>query len=190
MGRHLEMTARSGDLTIGLPCLTLVGSGFERMPQSVINHTDAFSEVAYMTQTQSVLNRQAIVEKATPKSLRQRVLVVEDELIIGEIAAEALTDAGFEVFTASSAEEAEVILADVSIDVLFTDVDLGGRDGFDLAQSALFLQPLLSVVFTSGRSRTCHGMCSSVGVPFLAKPYRLPELVETIERVLDRDPTQ
>jgi DNA-binding response OmpR family regulator len=143
-----------------------------------------------MAQIQSLLNRPATAEKAAPKSLRQRVLVVEDELIIGEIATEALTDAGFEVFTASSAEEAEVILADVSIDVLFTDVDLGGRDGFDLAQSALFLQPLLSVVFTSGRSRTCHGMCSSVGVPFLAKPYRLPELVEMIESVLGRDRTQ
>lgn len=143
-----------------------------------------------MAQIQSLLNRPASAEKVASKSLRQRVLVVEDELIIGEIAAEALTDAEFEVFTASSAEEAEVILAEVSIDVLFTDVDLGGRDGFDLAQSALFLQPLLSVVFTSGRSRTCDGMCSSVGVPFLAKPYRLPELVGMIERVLDRDPTQ
>lgn len=143
-----------------------------------------------MTQIQSLLKRPAKAEKAASRSLRQRVLVVEDELIIGEIAAEALSDAGFEVFTASSAEEAEIILADVSVDVLFTDVDLGGRDGFDLAQSALLLQPLLSVVFTSGRSRTCHGMCSSVGVPFLAKPYRLPELIEMIEGVLDRDPTQ
>jgi DNA-binding NtrC family response regulator len=160
------------------------------MPQSAINHTDAFSEVAYMAQIQSLMNRPATVGEVVAKSLRQRVLVVEDELIIGEIAAEALTDAGFEVFTASSAEEAEVILAGVSIDVLFTDVDLGGRDGFDLAQSALFVQPLLSVVFTSGRSRTCHGMCSSVGVPFLPKPYRLPELVDMIERVLDQDPTQ
>ncbi|MBD2745694.1 response regulator [Microvirga sp. BT688] len=143
-----------------------------------------------MTQIHSLLNRPATREKAAPKSFRQRVLVVEDELIIGEIAAEALTDAGFEVFTASSAEEAEIILSDVSVDVLFSDVDLGGRDGFDLAQSALSVQPLLSVVFTSGRSRTFHGMCTSVGVPFLAKPYRLPELVEMIERVLDRDPPQ
>lgn len=143
-----------------------------------------------MPPIQSLLNLSVKAEKSSPKSLRQRVLVVEDDLIIGEIAAEALTDAGFEVFTASSAEEAEIILADVSVDVLFTDVDLGGRDGFDLAQSALLLQPLLSVVFTSGRSRTCHGMCWSVGVPFLAKPYRLPELIEMIERVLDREPTQ
>ena len=129
-------------------------------------------------------------KKPTPKSQRQRVLVVEDELIIGEIAAEALIDAGYEVFTAASAEEAEIILRDVSVDVLFTDINLGGRDGFELAQAALSLQPLLSVVFTSGRSRICHGMCASVGLPFLAKPYRLTELVEAVERALKATTTQ
>ncbi|WP_262028102.1 response regulator [Microvirga sp. Mcv34] len=129
-------------------------------------------------------------KKPAPKSLRQRVLVVEDELIIGELAAEALIEAGYEVFTAASAEEAEVILRDESVDILFTDIDLGGRDGFDLAQVALSLQPLISIVFTSGRSRICHGRCVSVGVPFLAKPYRLTELVETVERALKPRSTQ
>ncbi len=128
--------------------------------------------------------------KPAVKSLRQRVLVVEDELIIGEIAAEALIDAGYEVFTAASAEEAEIILRDMSVDVLFTDINLGGQDGFELAQTALSLQPFLLVVFTSGRSRICHGMCASVGLPFLAKPYRLTELVETVERALKARSTQ
>ncbi len=85
---------------------------------------------------------------------------------------------------AASAEEAEVVLRDMSLDLLFTDIDLGGRDGFELAQTALSLQPLLSVVFTSGRSWICHGRCQSAGVPFLAKPYRLADMVETVERAL------
>jgi len=129
-------------------------------------------------------------KRSGPKSLRQRVLVVEDELIIGEIAAEALMEAGYEVFTAASAEEAEILLRDVSVDVLFTDIDLGDQDGFELARAALSLQPLLSVVFTSGRSRICHGLCASVGVPFLAKPYRLTELLETVERAVKATSTQ
>jgi DNA-binding NtrC family response regulator len=143
-----------------------------------------------MTPILSPRTRPELAKKPAPKSLRQRVLVVEDELIIGEIAAEALTDAGYEVFTAASAEEAEILLRDVSVDVLFTDIDLGGQDGFELAQAALSLQPLLSVVFTSGRSRTCHGLCASVGVPFLAKPYRLTELLETVERAVKATSTQ
>ena len=129
-------------------------------------------------------------KKSAPKCLSQRVLVVEDELLLGEIAAETLADAGYEVFTAASAEEAEVMLRDMSVDLLFTDVDLGGQNGFELAQTALSLQPLLSVVFTSGRSRICHGMCRSLEVPFLAKPYRLADLVETVERALRATTTQ
>ncbi|WP_245435565.1 response regulator [Microvirga calopogonii] len=82
-----------------------------------------------MTPILSPWSRPAPAKARLPKNLCQRVLVVEDELIIGEIAAEALTEAGFEVFTAASAEEAEVILAEVSVDVLFTDINLGGRDG-------------------------------------------------------------
>jgi DNA-binding response OmpR family regulator len=111
-------------------------------------------------------------------------------LIIGEIAVEALTDAGYEVFTAASAEEAEIILKDLSVDALFTDINLGGRDGFELAQAALSLQPLLTVVFSSGRSRIYHGMCESAGIPFLPKPYRVTELVETIECALKATTTQ
>jgi DNA-binding NtrC family response regulator len=143
-----------------------------------------------MTPILSPWTRPEPKKKPGPKSLRQRVLVVEDELIIGEIATEALMDAGYEVFTAASAEEAEILLQDVSVDVLFTDINLGGQDGFALAQAALSVQPLLSVVFTSGRSWICHGMCESVGVPFLAKPYRLTELVETVERALKTATTQ
>jgi DNA-binding NtrC family response regulator len=138
----------------------------------------------------SPLARPNQAKRSAPKSMRHRVLVVEDELIIGEIAAEALTDAGYEVFTAASAEEAEIILRDMSVDVLFTDINLGGQDGFELAQAALSCQPLLSIVFTSGRSRICHGICASVGVPFLAKPYRLTDLVEMVKRALMAVTTQ
>jgi DNA-binding response OmpR family regulator len=143
-----------------------------------------------MTPILSPWTRPDPAKKPAPRCLRQRVLVVEDELLIGEIAAEALTDAGYEVFVAASAEEAEVVLRDMSVDLLFTDIGLGGRDGFELAQTALSLQPLLLVVFTSGRSWICHGMCQSAGVPFLAKPYRLAEVVETIERALRVTATQ
>jgi DNA-binding response OmpR family regulator len=143
-----------------------------------------------MTPILSPWTRLVPAKKPAPKCLRQRVLVVEDELLLGEIAAEALRDAGYEVLTAASAEEAEVMLRNVSVDTLFTDIDLGGRDGFELAQTALSLQPLLAVVFTSGRPRLRHGMCQSVGVPFLAKPYRLAALVETIEQALKANTTQ
>ena len=114
---------------------------------------------------------------------RWRILVVEDELMLGATAAEALEEAGFAVLTAASAEEAEVLLAHEAVDVLFTDIDLGGRDGCDLAARALDMQPGLRVIFTSGRSRRYHESRLPIGASFLAKPYRLSELIDEIDRV-------
>jgi CheY-like chemotaxis protein len=133
-----------------------------------------------MTPILSLWSRRSQPEHQLPDIVRKRILVVEDDLIVGALAAEALEDAGFAVLTAASAEEAEVILGQEAVDVLFTDIDLGGRDGFDLADRALEVQPWLSVVFASGRSRRCHGDRIPDGAPFLAKPYRLSDMIGEI----------
>jgi DNA-binding response OmpR family regulator len=133
-----------------------------------------------MTPILSFWGRRTQPEHQLPDIVRKRILVVEDDLLVGALAAEALEDAGFAVLTAASAEEAEVILGQEAVDVLFTDIDLGGRDGFDLADRAIEVQPWLSVVFASGRSRRCHGDRIPDGAPFLAKPYRLSDMIGEI----------
>jgi CheY-like chemotaxis protein len=115
---------------------------------------------------------------------RTRVLVVEDDLLVGLVAAEALEQAGFIVLTAASAEEANVILAEEAIDVLFTDIDLGGLDGCDQAHRALKTRPGLAVILTSGRSLRCHAERIASGAAFLSKPYRLPHLVDEVLRAV------
>ncbi len=113
-----------------------------------------------------------------------RVLLVEDDLMVGAVAAEALEEAGFVVLIAASAEEAEVIFGQEIIDVLFTDIDLGGRDGCDLARRLLKAQPDLPVVLASGRSRRCHADRIPVGATFLAKPYRLSHMIDEVHRAV------
>jgi DNA-binding NtrC family response regulator len=112
------------------------------------------------------------------------VLVVEDDLTVGAVAAEALEEAGFGVLIAASAEEAEIILRQEMIDVLFTDVDLDGRDGCDLAHRALKAQPNLPVVLASGRSWRCHAARIPAGAAFLAKPYRLSHMIDELHRAV------
>jgi DNA-binding NtrC family response regulator len=123
-----------------------------------------------------------------PEASSARILVVEDDLMIGAAVADALEDAGFVVLTAASAEEAEIILGQEMIDVLFTDIDLGGRDGCDLAHRALKAQPDLSVILASGRSRRCQGDRIPAGARFLAKPYRLPQMIGEVHRAWQERP--
>ena len=110
------------------------------------------------------------------------VLIVEDEPQIQELVAVNLEHSGHKVLRAASAEEAEIILGQEMVDVLFTDIDLGGRDGCDLAQRALRAQPELSLILASGRARRCHEDRIPAGAAFLAKPYRLPQMIREVHR--------
>jgi CheY-like chemotaxis protein len=104
---------------------------------------------------------------------RASVLLVEDEPMICDFAAEALTEQGFEVRAVSTANEALRYLASGStVDVLFTDVNLpGGMDGAELAQRARALLPNLPVMYTSGRRSTIEDLDPVEGSMFVAKPY-------------------
>jgi len=115
---------------------------------------------------------------------RTRVLAVEDDLLVGAVAAEALEEAGSTVLFAASAEEANIILAEEVIDVLFTDIDLGGLDGCELGQQALKARPELAMILTSGRSRRCHADRLPPRAAFLAKPYCLSHMVDEVLRAL------
>lgn len=83
------------------------------------------------------------------------VLVVEDDPLVRLDTALALSDAGFAVIEAGTADEAIDILADRShIGLVFTDIEMPGRhDGLDLIDVVSETRPGLPVLVTSGRRR-------------------------------------
>jgi len=104
---------------------------------------------------------------------RARVLLVEDEPLICNLAVEALEEQGFDVCAVATAGEAlRCLNSGKPIDVLFTDVNLaGGMDGEALAQRARELRPHLPVMYTSGgQSRVLH-LDPVEGSMFIPKPY-------------------
>ena len=79
-----------------------------------------------------------------------RVLVVEDEILVGEWVAHELTEQGFAVQAVTNAHDAVGHLAAEAVDVLFTDLNLPGDvDGAALARRARQLWPNLAVVYAS-----------------------------------------
>ncbi len=110
------------------------------------------------------------------------VLVVEHDSHMLEVATETLQTFGYQVIAATNASEALIILQhDVPIDILFTDVVMPrGMDGVRLAQEATRLRPAMRVLLASGYPREAlrHGAGLTDGMPFLAKPYSVPQLVE------------
>jgi len=109
-----------------------------------------------------------------------KILLVEDEMLLRELALEDLTDAGFEVSPASDGDHAMSILEeDRAFDLLFTDIKMPSSiDGHELAQRAKSLIPGLKVVYASGLADTG---AAGDGERYLTKPYRR----ETLFALLD-----
>ena len=110
-----------------------------------------------------------------------RILLVEDEMLVRELAFEDLSDAGHEVTTAGSGDEALGILrAGQRFDVLFTDIRMPGEIvGWQLAAEAKQLIPGLKVVYATGLNDDTGRMAD--GERMLTKPYRKHDLLGAID---------
>jgi CheY-like chemotaxis protein len=113
---------------------------------------------------------------------RITVLVVEDEALLRMVIVLELEDAGFEVVAASNATEAiEYLVANKSISVMFTDVDMpGGIDGLKLAAAVRDRWPPIKIIVTSGVHKIDVSILPEEG-RFMPKPYS-PEGVVRIIR--------
>ncbi|MBV9260413.1 MAG: response regulator [Pseudolabrys sp.] len=114
-----------------------------------------------------------------------KVLLVEDEVLISGLVAEALSDEGFEVFAVETADAALTYLqTGGDADVLFTDINLPGEiDGAALAVEARKLRPELPIVYTSGRFIAAEVAPLVPRSVFVAKPYDPLEVCTLISRL-------
>jgi CheY-like chemotaxis protein len=108
-----------------------------------------------------------------PTPTRARILVVEDEALIGEMVAGALEEQGFDVHIEPDAAGAlRYVESGARVDALFTDINLpGDMNGSELASRIRRLRPEMPIVYASGQ---WHPSDKDRLVPrsvFLAKPY-------------------
>ena len=117
------------------------------------------------------------------------ILVVEDSAEVRSYSVMVLSELGYRVLEAGSAEEAIAILrSDSRIDLLFTDVILPGRSGKLLADEAQELRPGLKILYTTGYSRNAivhHGRLDA-GVQLITKPFTFEEVAKRVRDVMDR----
>lgn len=116
----------------------------------------------------------------TAKPCRRRVLLVDDNADLAELTAQVLTLAGFEVRVAWSADEAIGVLVEQKVDVLFSDINMPGASGLDLAREAKAQWPQVHIVLTSGRAFNELARAPP-GTTFIAKPYRLQDLLALLD---------
>lgn len=104
------------------------------------------------------------------------VLLVEDELLVRELAAEDFRDMGFAVTAASDGEEAMTYVeGGRRFDLLFTDIRMPGSvDGWQLARAAMTALPGLKVIYATGLGELGHAL--SECERYVQKPYHIGDL--------------
>lgn len=112
-------------------------------------------------------------------------LLVDDEDLVRMSTADMLSDLGFEVIEAVSAEEAILILeAGKKPDILVTDHLMPGMSGAELARLARLAVPSLPVLIVSGYSDV-DGV--SPDIPRLTKPFRNVDLASCLAELIPED---
>ncbi len=117
----------------------------------------------------------------------ERILLVEDEDAVRTFAERALTNKGYEVFSAYDGENAlEVYEAEKEggVNLLVTDVVMPGMDGPTLAQRLRQENPDLKIIFMSGYTEDKLKDHMGKGIYFLPKPFTLKALAAKVKEVL------
>jgi two-component system chemotaxis response regulator CheY len=115
------------------------------------------------------------------------ILVVDDDPDIRSLTRTFLEHEGYAVYSSGDAERAAQIFKSApQIDLLVTDLYMPHWSGMELAFELKALRSELPVLLISGGmvDEVQKGRLQEEGWSFLAKPFRLPELLATVHRVL------
>jgi PAS domain S-box-containing protein len=125
-----------------------------------------------------------------PSSGGAAVLLVDDEDALRGLLAESLTQAGHRVRGAASASEALAVLdGGAMVDLLVTDIGLGGgMNGRQLAEAARALRPGLKVLFITGyaEARLVEHGSFDADTQVLIKPFALDVLALRVTEMTGR----
>ncbi len=118
-----------------------------------------------------------------------RILVVDDEVVIRELMFDILTDEGFAVEMAANGKEAlDLIKEDRGFVVLFTDIMMPEMDGIQLVREARKLAPNLVPIVMTGYAtlETARAAVKEGAYDYVLKPFNLSEIKMAVSNALER----
>lgn len=114
------------------------------------------------------------------------VLVVDDEPLICSLASDCLRDAGYRTLEAHDARQAiDLLEKGEHVDVVFSDVQMPGMDGFELQRWLRQHKPRVKVLLASGVENV-KAASGYMGPPrwLLFKPYDMANLEQRIRELI------
>ncbi len=118
---------------------------------------------------------------------RTRVLVVEDDAEVAEVAVAVIESLGHEVEVCGEAASALLRVQEArDFDLVFSDIVMpGGMNGIELAEAIQKVRPDLPILLSTGYSTAALAQ-GALRFPVLAKPYTVQELSRRIGQMIER----
>ena len=132
----------------------------------------------------SVLNGRGATPLESPTMYPDLVvLIVEDEALLRYSMAYALRGDGWLILEASSGEQAVAYLkAGEKIDIVFTDITLGGLlSGWDVADAFRLARSEIPILYTSGHANDRSRQVKDS--QFFLKPYDIAAVVKACQQI-------
>ena len=120
---------------------------------------------------------------------KTKILVLDDEPIVGERLKASLERAGFIVDAFSSSRDALDRLRSGRYLILITDLKMSGPDGMEVLREAGELNPgIKSVVITGfATTETAGEALRSGAVVFIPKPFKMKQLKELVVELANKE---
>lgn len=113
-----------------------------------------------------------------------KVLLVDDDTILGNSVAEELNERGYETTYLSATYGVSEAIQQLQPDVLVFDVEIGKENGIEMALKLFKGNPALPIIFISSHHEVemKEAGLSAGGVAYLDKPFSIKLLVAHIDR--------
>jgi len=120
--------------------------------------------------------------------MEKRILVVDDDQVVGKSFERVLTNKGYRVDTALSGREAFEKYAGADFDMVFTDLRMPDQDGLEVARRIKEMNPWLPIVVVTGYGTPdAEAKAKAIGVAeFLQKPLTPSIIEEVAARIMGR----
>ena len=123
-------------------------------------------------------------------STKIKVLLLDDEPIVVERVKASLEMAGYQVDSFTSSKDVTEILKRVKYDILITDLKMSSPDGMEVLKIAKQFQPDIKAIIITGfaTNQTAEFAKKMGAVEFIAKPFKLSQLKETLKEISRIEP--
>lgn len=125
---------------------------------------------------------------STQESERTRLLVVDDEEIILNIATDVLESEGYEVKTESNPLKALSILKEEKFDFVLTDINMPEMSGLELVKKIQDIDQEVGAIFMTGYANleTAKEAIQTGAYDYIMKPFELNELRAAVTEAVEK----